>query len=350
MTTKEDLNQMLAGNSAKPVYLVYDWFVDNRQIDWQSLFDLGLGRINHASLINIERPHLEVTETLSDNNGQLRKDIKWITDIGELHEFYVDGWKQEHLIKTANDYRIMQRALEDSVFQPTDTFFDNSEDTVGDNGITIGQIGHFGELGHTRTPFQVVQIDLAGLECFSIDIALKTPELLDLLEMMNEQMVEIFNAILKTKAVYIKLWENLSIETMGPILYKEYLVPLYKRLFGVLEGSGKNLVVHYDGRLKIIADEIAALPFDGLDSITPPPEGDLTIRQARDYWPDKFLWLHPTLSWDDLPDDQLAEKIRQVAQEARMHRFCFQLSEEVPPNWQRTVPLILETLKQLQPD
>jgi hypothetical protein len=32
---------------SRPVFAVYDWFVCNRNIDWQSLFDLGLGQINH---------------------------------------------------------------------------------------------------------------------------------------------------------------------------------------------------------------------------------------------------------------------------------------------------------------
>ena len=49
MTIRERLDKALAGEPVEhPVFLVYDWFVNNRPVDWQSLFDQGLGIINHA--------------------------------------------------------------------------------------------------------------------------------------------------------------------------------------------------------------------------------------------------------------------------------------------------------------
>ena len=339
------LNHALAGSPIiEPVYAVYDWFVLNRKIGWQSLFDLGLGRINHASLVEIERPHLKIEKTESNDGGQKRTDVHWITEIGELHECTVDGWRQEHLIKSPNDYLIMQRALEDVRFSPTDRFFDESEQSLGESGITVGQFGQFNELGYLRTPFQVVQIDFVGLERFSMDIATERPELIELLEMMGEQLLDAFRCATRTKAVQIKLWENLSIETMGPNLFRRYLVPVYNGIAEILDGTGKRLHLHYDGKLQLIADDISGLDFDGLDSLTPWPEGDMSIAEARQNWPDKFLWIHPSLSLDVLPDDEVREHISRIVQGAGS-RFCLQLSEDVPPNWRRTVPLILETLR-----
>ena len=339
------LNQALNGNIIRyPVYAVYDWFVINRKIDWQSLFDLGLGRINHASLMEIERPHLKIEETLSSEGKHQRTDIRWITEIGELHECTINGWKHEHLIKTPNDYRILRRALEDVRFLPTNKFFDESEQELEDSGITIGQFGQFNELGYLRTPFQVVQIDFAGLERFSMDIAVELYELMELLEMMNGQMLEAFSCVSRTRAIQIKLWENLSIETIGPDMYRKHLVPLYNRITKILDGTGKKLQVHYDGKLQLIADDIGKLGFNGLDSLTPPPEGDMSIAEARHCWPEKFLWIHPSLGLDDLSDDQVIGNILQMVQDAGS-RFCLQLSEEVPPNWKRTIPLIIKTLK-----
>jgi hypothetical protein len=114
MTIRARLTDALAGRPViQPVYAVYDWFVINRPIDWPSLFNLGLGRIHHASL-----------------------------------------------------------------------------------------------------------------EQFSVDLAGEEPELLALLEMMNAQLLDAFRCAVKTKATQIKLWENLSIETMGPTEYRKHLVAL----------------------------------------------------------------------------------------------------------------------------
>ena len=337
---RQRMEAAMAGEPVtSPVFAVYDWFVKNRRIDWQSLFELGLGQINHADLVRYQQPNVEILETRREVDGVVRRDVRWITDLGELHEWYMGEWRQEYLIKEANDYRIMRRAWQDTTVLPWPDPFLESEARVGEGGISVGQLD--------RTPFQKIQIDYAGLERFSIDIATRLPELLDLIEIMNPVKLREFETALQSPARQIKLWENLTIETMGPRLYREHLVPLYQQIFAILDGSGKKLQVHYDGKLRIIAEDIQRLPFDGLDSVTPPPEGDMSTSEARQCWPDKFLWLHPTLTWYDLPTHQLLGNIQDMLKAAGPQRYCLMISEEVPPNWQVTVPKILEMLNNL---
>ena len=51
------LEQALAGEPIRwPVYLVYDWFVQNRAAPWPELFAQGLGELKHADLVRVERP------------------------------------------------------------------------------------------------------------------------------------------------------------------------------------------------------------------------------------------------------------------------------------------------------
>lgn len=336
-TVRERFRRTLSGRSIdRPVYAVYDWFVKNRDIDWQSLFDQGLGQINHVDLVESRRPHLEVVESTRLENGQVRRDVTWRTEAGELHEWYLGEWRQEYFIKTPDDYAILAQALRDSTCRACPERFEESERAVGENGITLGQLG--------RTPMQEVQIDFAGLETFSLHLAEGCSELFDLLELMNELKLRELREALKTPTRYIKLWENLTIETMGPHCYRKHLVPVYNRLFDVLKGSKKKLLVHYDGKLKLIAADIRALPFDGIDSLTPPPEGDMSVRECRECWPDKFLWLHPNLGWFRLTEPNLLANVRRMVAEATPGRYCLMISEEVPPDWERKVPAVLDML------
>ena len=347
MTIRERLDKALAGEPVEhPVFLVYDWFVNNRPVDWQSLFDQGLGIINHADLVEFNRPNVEIIETKSYDRGRLRTDIRWITDRGELHEYFLDEWQQEYLIKTPEDYRIMALALSGSTFTPTDDHFDRSEKEHGDNGITIGHLG-WTSYESRRTALMKIQVELAGLERFSYDIAEELPELMELIEVMNEETVRVFECAAKTKAQHIKLWENMSIVTLGPKLFRQHFVPVYNRICDVLEGSGKKIQVHYDGKLSIIADDIAGLRLSGIDSLTPAPEGDMTIAGARRAWPDKFLWMHPCLGWYHMPEPQLVENVRQMVRDAGPYRYCLMISEDVPHDCQRTVPAVLRALGEL---
>lgn len=339
---RERLNDATAGRPVgQPVYAVYDWFVNNRpHVDWQHLFELGLGRINHANVIRHERPNFELIEETREENGVVRRDVRLVTDRGELHEWYAGEWRQEHFIKTPEDYKIMARALEGVTVHTDNTAFKASEESVGDAGITVG---HLIGLGCGRTPLMVLQIDWIGLEQWSLDVAMELPEMMELLEVMNRIKLDEIRAAAAGPAEHIKLWENLSIETMGPEIYRRYLVPLYHDIVGMLSSRGKRLQVHYDGQLRVIADDIAGLGFDGIDSFTEAPEGDMTVEEARARWPDTFLWVHPNLGLYSNPDT-LAEQIRRLCVAAGNTRYCLMISEDVPPDWQHTIPIVLNTL------
>jgi hypothetical protein len=336
------LNDATAGRLVEqPVYAVYDWFVNNRPaVDWQSLFDLGLGQINHANVIRHEHPNFELIEETVEKDGVVRRDVRLVTDQGELHEWYEGEWKQEYFIKSPQDYRIMARALEGVKVYTDNSAFEASEQDVGNSGITVGQI--IG-LGMGRTPLMVLQVDWVGLEQWSFDIATEVPEMMGLIEIMNGIKLEEIQAAAASSAEHIKLWENLSIVTLGPDLYRRHLVPLYRDMIEILDGHGKRLQVHYDGQLRAIAHDIAGLGFDGIDSFTEAPEGDMTVEEARARWPGKFLWVHPGLGLYQCPET-LPENIRRIQAAAGNTRSCLMISEDVPPDWQRTVPLILDTL------
>lgn len=342
-TIRDRLCRALAGEPINwPVYAVYDWFVENRPIDWPSLFAKGLGQVNHATVVEHERPNLEILETTRKEGDRVRRDVRWLTDAGELREWFLGEWRQEHLVKRPEDYRIVQRALEGTRTVSVADHYMRSEAELGDDGITLGQIG---QLGSGRTPLFQVQIDLAGLERFSMDLADERPELMELLELMSELTLRECREAATGPAQHIKLWENLSIDTLGPRQYERHLVPLYRQILDILEPAGKQLHVHYDGKLRVIAEQLAGLGIYGIDSLTPPPEGDMTMAEGRAAWPDKFLWLHPSLGWFRESRASLTSRIADTVRCVGPRRFCFLISEDVPPNWEQGVPAILEELE-----
>jgi len=59
----------------------------------------------------------------------------------------------------------------------------------------------------------------------------------------------------------------------------------------------------------------------------------------------KFLWLHPPLGWYREPRNVLQQRIRQMVADAGPRKFCLMISEDIPPTWQETVPIVLESLR-----
>lgn len=340
-SVRSRFDRALAGEIVdRPIYAAYDWYVENRDLDWASLFDQGLGRINHADVVSVQRPNVEIIETTEEVDGEIRKDIRWITDVGELHEWWLGEWNQQHLLREPNDYRIMRRALEGTRYSAISEPFDRSEAKLGDRGITLG---HLGWKPLRRTAVMDLQAEWAGIERIAIDLFDEVPELMELLELMDELLLAKCREAVKAPPRYIKLWENLSIETVGRKQFQRRLVPLYEQIIEMFGAADKRLLVHFDGKLRPITEEIAALDFD-IDSLTGPPEGDLEFADARAAWPEKFLWLTPTEECFRGGRETVFRRIQQMAQEAGPFRYCFMISEEIPPDWQQNIPTVLEAL------
>ena len=45
-------------------------------------------------------------------------------------------------------------------------------------------------------------------------------------------------------------------------------------------------MVHHDGALRVIADQIASAPFRMIESLTEPPEGNMMYDECPTAWPD----------------------------------------------------------------
>jgi hypothetical protein len=321
---------------------VYDAFLPNPSVDWDWLFSLGLGQVNHAFVVEEHHPNCEIVESKTMEGDLERRDVTIRTAEGELHEYYLGAsdkgvlpWRMEHFIKKPSDYRLMTRAVEGSTYSATDRAFDESEVAIGGRGITIAHVD--------RTPFQKIQIDWAGLEAFSYHLADGEPALFELLEVMNRLKLDEFARVAESKAEFVKLWENIGIDAVGPHAFRKYMVPVYEAINALLRHAGKRLMVHYDGKMRLIADDIARLGFD-IDSLTPNPEGDMDPAEARALWPESFFWLHPSLTWFNLPQEDLAARFRRMACDVGPRRFCFELSEGVPLNWKEGIPAVLKEL------
>jgi EAL domain-containing protein (putative c-di-GMP-specific phosphodiesterase class I) len=86
-----------------------------------------------------------------------------------------------------------------------------------------------------------------------------------------------------------------------------------------------------DGNLQSLAADIAAAPFDIVEAMTPPPMGDVSVREARRLWPRKALWLNFTSSMHIEPPAVIEEHTRELLAEAGTTRgFGISVTEDAP--------------------
>ena len=217
--------------------------------------------------------------------------------------------------------------------------FEKAEQLVGDHGVAI-VVG-------ARTPGMSINVDWAGTERFCMDVALEVPELFELYEARKKFFVKETELIAKGPGRFVKWFENLTISMLGPKWYRRLLVPVYDECVPVMKAGGKKVMVHYDGALSVIADDIAAAPFDIIESLTEPPEGDMDYDQCRKAWPDKAFWANINVDLYYGPAERLAQAVIDKRQRAGKKGLVFEISEDMPTNWKESIPVVLKTLEEL---
>ena len=352
MTTRDQLTTVLEGGTPTRTPLsIYDWNMGAitaedlaarmREDDWKRLLDRGLGLTCHCEIVEAVEHDVETTEEDRQEHGATLHIVRKRTPVGEIRKVTRNGWHHEDWIKEPRDYRVVRWIVENTELQPCFDRFTQYEAVVGDYGVTV--ITGSGNWLH-RTPLMKINIDWAGTERFCGDVALSVPELFELYEALKKQFLAEQRLIAAGPGRYVKWSENLTISMIGPNRYREWLMPVYREGVPILEAGGKRVMVHYDGQLQVIADQIAAAPFHIIESLTEPPEGDMTYQQCRTLWPDKVFWANINAAVYEQPADALRRTVLGMVERAGRRGLAFEISEMLPRTWKEAIPVVLEAL------
>jgi hypothetical protein len=83
--------------------------------------------------------------------------------------------------------------------------------------------------------------------------------------------------------------ENIAMAYLSPSYFERYLIPWYEKRVGQLHAAGIYSHVHIDGDFRPLLPYLADLPFDGLEALTPKPQGDVTLEEMKEHIGDKIL-------------------------------------------------------------
>lgn len=327
----------------RPETIPFTTYENKIPSDWrdpviQQMFADGLGVIRYIDTWETVYRDVEVIEDTKTVNGQpLRRQI-WRTPVGELDAIWSQNWHEKYFLETADDYRVMTFIAQHTDYRPAYESFIAQAADLPDHVIAVPRMG--------RTPLQTILVDYAGLANFALHLYEYEAEVRQLYDALRVNFRRLAEIVAAGPGRYINIVENFTAETLGPKRYAEFLLPVYEETFGWFHEAGKVVGVHYDGNLVVVKDLVARAPLDIIESLTPPPEGDMTLAEARAAWPDKLFWANVNLGCYQLPPDQLREEIwrRVEAGAPDGRRLAFEVSEAQPPRWRESMPVILAAL------
>lgn len=342
MTTRDNLITALNGGIPEITPLsFYSWMADDFLADeWKRLYDRGLGICHHCEVIKKVEHGVEEVHNEEIRGSDVFRIHKKATPVGSIQQVHQNDWCVEHFLKSSEDYKVMTWITEHTELLPAYEVFEQADQLVGNWGIAV--------ILASRTPMMNINIDGAGTEQFCMDIALDMPELLELFEARKKLFLQETELIARGPGRFVKWLENLTISMLGPERYRDYLMPIYQECVPILEKANKRVMVHYDGALEVISDHIAQAPFHMIESLTEPPEGDMMYDQCRNAWPDKVFWANINVDVYYEPESILRRTVIDKRERAGKRALAFEISEDLPTNWQHTIPIVLDTLLALK--
>ncbi len=200
-------------------------------------------------------------------------------------EDYMSSATEEHFVKEVADWRVINYIFKEITnrLAPNYTAFERMEDELGETGITLGMVG--------KTPYQRAWVELATPERTVIDFKKKPDELQEFIEIQRKLHMRIAEIIAESPATYIDLCDHIT-NMIPPYYYRDYCNQFYEIYATAVQGTGKVLGAHHDGRFGHLKKEIAEGPLKVIESYTVPPTGDVSLAEAKKVWPDKLLWIN----------------------------------------------------------
>ena len=342
MTTRERLEIALEGGTPdRTPFITYLCFVDDLQSSrWQRLIEQGLGVCEGAVTFGLIEHGVEDESEERVEGGTTYHIHTRRTPVGTVRQVHANRWQTEHFVKTPADYKVLQWIVEHTEVVATRGRYDELTETIGNHGVITLYAG--------KTPAMQINVNLAGTERFCEDVALEVPELFDLYAALRVLFREQMRVIAAGPGRYVRWLENLSADMLGPRRYADLLLPVYQEQAPLLAAAGKRAMAHYDGALRAAKAPIGRAPLPIIESLTEPPEGDMFYDECRAAWPDKVFWANINMGAYSLPPAQLRAEIIAKRQRAGKRGLAFEIAEDLPAEWETAIPVILETLEDIE--
>ncbi len=248
------------------------------------------------------------------------------------------SWHIEKLFKGPDDYKALRAMVEDERYEENYAAYQQMDDYLGSDFILRAGVG--------STPLHQIMISWMGVETFAIEWAERRDEIIALNDVMVKKRREVYPLVANSPASHANYGGNEVPEVMGRERFRDYCVPVYEEAAEVLREGGVLLGSHLDGNGIAWADEVAGSPLDYIEAFTPPPDCDLSVAEALDRWPGKFLWLNFPSSIHLATSARIEEITRQLIDESGPgDRVIIGITEDMPADrWQQSMLTIARTI------
>lgn len=190
----------------------------------------------------------------------------------------------EHAVKTQEDLKVLIYMYEDMELEADYKTFNEEVKKLGDEGLIVPTLLPI----NNKSSFQSMVEHWVGTEEL-VYLVYDYPEAV-------EEALATMRLVTKKAALISSLsdaeafitWEDTSTTNISPLFYEKYIVPEINDWCDILHKNGKLYIQHACGHLKALMPLIASSKIDCIESISPPPTGNIELWEARNILKDRI--------------------------------------------------------------
>ncbi len=276
-------------------------------------------------VIEAFKPEVKILENIQDGvkvklyqtpYGDLTETLKYTVD----HE-----WRTvEFPVKSVADLKSLRWLLERSQITFSRENFLLGSEFVGTRGEP--------QFWLPKSPYQALAQTYMKLQDLIYALADAPQEVEDTFEVIDASYDVLYRQVIESKVVKIvNFGENIHEALFSPRTFAKYLIPWYEKRCGQLRRARIFTHNHIDGYFHSILRYLKDLPFDGLEALTPAPQGDCTLEEIKEAIGDKVLLdgIPAVLFMDTYSREELMAFVEKVV--TYFHpRLVLGVSDEVP--------------------
>ena len=184
-----------------------------------------------------------------------------------------------------------------------------------------------------RSGYQHLALYGMGLENLIYALADVPQKVERLMQAIDNSYDALYESIISYgKVRIVNFGENIDGNIVSPRYFEKYCIPFYQRRSEQLRRAGIYTHIHIDGSFRPLLKYLKDLPFDGLEALTPLPQGDVSLEEMKEAIGDKILLdvIPAILFLPDRPMEELEECVERTV-ELFYPRLILGASDEVPP-------------------
>ena len=205
------------------------------------------------------------------------------------------------------------------------TAFEEDVERVGKRGVP----GFF----FRRSPIQGLFIEEMGFEP-TLYLLHDQPEVVArYVEMETAADNAMYDVICHCPVSVVNFGENIDAHMDPPPIWRQHLIPYYRRRAEQLRAAGKAVYIHVDGAMKPLLPYLRECPWNAIEACTPLPQGDVTEEEIKQGLGDLILLdgIPALFFLPSFPVEMLVECTKRVV-DLFYPRLVLGISDEIPPD------------------